>query len=250
MGVQLLTGDRVLQLTTTTGTGTYQLGAAAAATYRTLAQTGIASGSRVMYVVQDDPLAPTQWEECEGIYTTGSPNTLTRATVRGGSNGTSAVNWGAGTKYIYLSAFAKRLLLADNDGLPMAVQAIAGAWPSTNFDPSTSETIIFNVSIPARTRGIVGQVTVNGLTGASDATLTCPVYLLNASGGIQSGPINVPNRAKANSYGQANFPITFAIGAGLVGSSTAWALRFNAYRNNPFTMSEYTFNGLAICEPG
>ncbi|MBP0493034.1 tail fiber domain-containing protein [Roseomonas indoligenes] len=117
MGIALRTGNRVLLTTTTTGTGTYQLsGSAAAATFRTLAEAGIASGSRVMIEVVDSLTAPTMYEEAEGIYTAGSPATITRAQIKGGSNGTSAVNWPAGTRFIYLTVHADRTPIFETDG--------------------------------------------------------------------------------------------------------------------------------------
>lgn len=116
MGTPVITGSRVLVTTTSTGTGTYQLGAAVAG-HQTPAQGGVASGARVPYVVVDSLTAPTQWEEGEGVYTTGSPDTLTRALVRDNHLGTTAaVNWGSGTKYIFLILPPARVPLLDTDG--------------------------------------------------------------------------------------------------------------------------------------
>jgi hypothetical protein len=195
MGVPLLTGDRVLQLTTTTGTGTYQLGAAAATTYRTMLLAGVASGSRVMYVVQDDPLTPTQWEECEGIYTAGSPDTLTRATVRGGSNGTSPVNWGSGTKYVYLTAFANRLALLDTDGkLPLSVMPFDvasristdnGSWTGTFDLLNGTDTVLFAIGIPEGTQRILftGWARLQNISATvADATLSAKI--INSQGAV------------------------------------------------------------------
>ncbi|SHJ31227.1 hypothetical protein SAMN02745194_02281 [Roseomonas rosea] len=116
MGTPVLGGDRVLVTTTTTGTSAYVLGAAAADTFLTPAAEGIPSGSRVMYTVQDSLDAPTLFEKGEGIFTAGSPATLTRAQIKGGSNGTSAVNWSAGPKYIFLSLHADKVAIRDTDG--------------------------------------------------------------------------------------------------------------------------------------
>jgi hypothetical protein len=158
MGTPLVTGNRVLVVTTTTGTGTYQLGAAAAATYRTFADAGIPSGSRVMYVVQNSLDAPTVWEEGEGIYTDASPDTLTRAQVKGGSNGTSAVNWSAGTKYVLLTVHADRMPLLDTDGM---VSADIVSSVTTSADGAV------DITVPAT--GTVFELTANivGLAGAA-----------------------------------------------------------------------------------
>ena len=177
MGTPLLTADRVLVTTTTTGTGTYQLGAAAGPTFRTMAQTDIPSGSRVMFVVQDHPTSPTQWEEAEGVYTAGSPATLTRAQVRGGSNGTSAVNWGPGTKYIYLTAFARRQAFLDTDGrLPLSAMPAEvmddedipyGSWSGVTDVIARGD--LFSVSMPVRTRRFLVVGSARGFGNAGSA---------------------------------------------------------------------------------
>lgn len=84
--------DRVKCTTTTTGTGTYTFGAA---------QTGYQSfsvltdGDTCFYTVTDG----TSWEVNKGVK---SSSTLTRATLIASSTG-SAINWGAGSKDIFLS---------------------------------------------------------------------------------------------------------------------------------------------------
>lgn len=114
-------GDRVMVQSSTTGTGTYSLGSAVTG-FLDFALAGVASGSRVPYLAIDDLAAPTTWEIVEGIYTAGAPATLTRETVRrNSSGGTTAINWGAGTRYIMLAPAAGRLLYRDSDGnLPLA----------------------------------------------------------------------------------------------------------------------------------
>jgi hypothetical protein len=110
-------GDRVLVQTITPGTGTYQLGVALDG-FLTMAQAGITSGSRVSYCVQDSLTEPTQFEIGEGIYTSGTPATLSRVQVlRTHGGGSSAVNWGVGTRYVFLAVNAKRLAILDTDGL-------------------------------------------------------------------------------------------------------------------------------------
>lgn len=120
MGTPVVLGDRVLVSETSTGIGTYQLGSAITG-YLSPALAGVASGARVAYLVVDSLTAPTAFEIGEGVYTSGSPATLTRAQVRRNtSGGTSAINWGAGTKYLMLTPNAANLPTLDTDGALVA----------------------------------------------------------------------------------------------------------------------------------
>ena len=116
MGTPIILADRVLVATTTTGTGTYQIGTAITG-YLDPATAGVSSGARIPYVVVDSLTAPTAFEIGEGVYTSGSPATLTRTQIRRNtSGGTAAINWGAGTKYLMLAPGAANLPTLDTDG--------------------------------------------------------------------------------------------------------------------------------------
>lgn len=126
MGTPIIVRDRALVQTTTTGTGTYQLGTAVAG-YLALLAAGVANGDRVAYVVVDSLTAPTQFEVGEGVFSSGSPNTVTRALIkRTHTGGASAVNWAAGTKYLFLSPPSDRLPLLDTDGLLNPAWSVTG----------------------------------------------------------------------------------------------------------------------------
>lgn len=117
MGVPVYVGDRVLVTTTTVGTGTYNIDATAVTGYLTPAGAGVTSGVRVAYVVIDSLTNPSLFEVGEGTYTAGSPSTISRTLiVRNSSGGTTAVNWSAGTKYLFLAPSASRFVMYDSDG--------------------------------------------------------------------------------------------------------------------------------------
>lgn len=88
-------GPRVLETTTTTGTGDYALAGAVAGHQTFVAGVIGGVGANVYAFVTDG----NDWEELTGALSAG-PDTLTR-NVMSSSNGGSPVNWGAGTKYIY-----------------------------------------------------------------------------------------------------------------------------------------------------
>lgn len=129
MGTPNILADRVLVATTTTGSGTYSLGAAVTG-YLDPAAAGVPSGSRVPYAVVDSLTAPTKFEVGEGVYTAGAPGTLSRATVRRNTAGAAAAEvWAAGTKYIMIGApNAATLPSLETDGtLSAPALSITGA---------------------------------------------------------------------------------------------------------------------------
>jgi len=98
----LVSGDRILETSTTTGTGTITV-AGAAAGYRTIATVATANGDRFIYTIAGG----TEWEV--GIGVRASATTFTRATVRvlSSSNSNALVNFSAGTKLVWLDDPAK-----------------------------------------------------------------------------------------------------------------------------------------------
>lgn len=90
---------RVLETSTTTGTGAYTL-AGAVAGYQSFAAVG--DGNTCQYyaeAVDADGIPNGDWEEGLGTYTA-SGTTLARSTVYNSSNAGAAVSWGAGTKRV------------------------------------------------------------------------------------------------------------------------------------------------------
>lgn len=95
MGLAL--ADRVKETTTTTGTGTVNLGGAQTG-YQTFVS-GVGTGSVTDYCIADQGGA--NWEVGTGTVTSGAPDTLTRTTVWASSNAGALVNFGAGTKDVF-----------------------------------------------------------------------------------------------------------------------------------------------------
>jgi len=97
--------DRVKVTTTTTGTGTYTLGSAVSG-YQDFAAIG--DGNTTYYTVTDN----VDWEVGIGTFTS-SGTTLSRDTIISSSNGGSAVNWGAGTKEVFVPYIGDRSVYED-----------------------------------------------------------------------------------------------------------------------------------------
>lgn len=96
--------DRVAETTTTTGTGTYDLAGAIPGFQAFVSR--VTSGNTVEYCCA----AGTDFEIGIGTFTDATPDNLARTTILASSNGDAAVNWGAGTKNIFITPLASRFL--------------------------------------------------------------------------------------------------------------------------------------------
>lgn len=99
--------DNIGDTTSSTGTGTINLSAVAQTGARIFAG-NVTTSSTVRYDIRD--AAGTEWEIGEGVFTDGSPDTLTRVTVYASSNSGSLVNFSAGTKNVSLVFVAQDVL--------------------------------------------------------------------------------------------------------------------------------------------
>ena len=88
--------DRVKETTTTTGTGALSLAGADPGFQGIVA--GIGDGNSGYFFMTDG----VDWESFLGVITDGAPDTLSRTVIKS-SNGNALVNWGAGTKDVWLS---------------------------------------------------------------------------------------------------------------------------------------------------
>jgi hypothetical protein len=99
----LVLSDRVQEETTTTGTGAVTLTGAVSG-YQSF-NAGVGTGNTTYYTIQD--MTNNAWEVGIGTYTH-STTSLSRTTVLASSNSGSLVNFGAGTKQVFVTYPAKR----------------------------------------------------------------------------------------------------------------------------------------------
>lgn len=115
--------DRVKEVSTTTGTGNFTV-VGALTGFRTFANAGLTAGSTFYTIVNIDN--PSQWEV--GFGTIASLGTvLQRTTVLASSNGATpatAVNFGAGTKHVFITDPASNTVAETN---PKHHGAVSGA---------------------------------------------------------------------------------------------------------------------------
>ena len=103
--------DRVRETTTTTGTGTINLGGAVT-NFETFAA-NLSNSDTTYYAIVDNTNGA--FEVGLGTFSTGSPNTLARTTPIASSNSNSAVNFGVGTKDVFITIPASKMVVEDGD---------------------------------------------------------------------------------------------------------------------------------------
>ena len=142
--------DRVKETTTTTGTGTFTLGSAAPG-FQSFSVIG--DGNQTYYTISDG----TDWEVGIGTYTS-SGTTLSRDTILESSNSGNAVNWGAGSKDVFVTYPAERSVMVVTQKVVSDTGAII----------TNKTTLTQNVTIDTGENGLtVGPLTIN-----SGVTLT------------------------------------------------------------------------------
>lgn len=111
----LVLADRVQETTTTTGTGTYTL-AGAVTGFQSFAVVG--NGNTTYYCATNN----SAWEVGIGTYTS-SGTTLSRDTILASSSVGNAVDWGAGTKNIFVTYPAGRSVYTEGGSIGTGVAA-------------------------------------------------------------------------------------------------------------------------------
>ena len=104
----LVLKDRVKETTTTTGTGTYTL-AGALTGFEAFSQIG--NSNTTYYCCTDG----TDFEIGIGTYTA-SGTTLARTTILQSSNSDNAVNWTSGTRTLFCTLPAEKMVFKDASG--------------------------------------------------------------------------------------------------------------------------------------
>ena len=102
----LVINDRVKETTTTTGTGTINLGGAETG-YETFVS-GVGSTNTTFYAIELNSAG--EFEVGIGTVTDASPDTLSRDTVISSSNSDAKVNFSAGTKNVFCTLPASRTM--------------------------------------------------------------------------------------------------------------------------------------------
>jgi hypothetical protein len=217
----LIVADRVKEVTTTTGTGTYTLGGAVDGFQAFSAVT--VDTDTVYYAITDD----TDWEV--GIGTIGgTQTTLARTTILSSSNSGSAVNWGVGTKNIFLTYPAEKAVYEDASGnvdVPNNLTVggtVDGVDIAARDADLTTTTNTANAALPKAGGTMTGNLVLDADPTASLQAATKQYVDTIAAAGIH---YHTPARVEA----PANLPSTYdngtsGVGATLTNSGTQVAI--------------------------
>jgi hypothetical protein len=130
----LVLADRVRETTTTTGTGSVTLGGAYTGFQTFLA--GVGNNNSTYYTIAN--VVSGEWEVGIGTYTTAS-NLLSRTTVLASSNAGSLVNFGAGSKDVFVTQPAERAVYVDGtDVVPANSASLKTTYGGTGVTSYTA----------------------------------------------------------------------------------------------------------------
>ena len=186
----LVLKDRVRVTSSTTGTGTFTLGAASAG-YQDFSVIG--DGNTTYYAIQNS--GDNTWEVGIGTYTA-SGTTLSRDTILESSNGGTAVNFAAGTKDVFVTYPAEKGIYLDASGnsIGLGTPASATLTNATGLPIATGvsglgsgiATFLTTPSSANLATAVTDETGSGSLVFATSPTLTTPVLGTPSSGTLTS----------------------------------------------------------------
>ena len=143
----LVLKDRVKETSTTTGTGTLTLGGAASG-FQSFAAIG--DGNTTYYAIVDS--AAGAWEVGIGTYTS-SGTTLSRGTVLESSNAGSLVDFGAGSKDVFVAYPAERAVVGGMGYIENAATVTVSSTINTGHNAISGGPVVIDdgaaVTVPS-----------------------------------------------------------------------------------------------------
>jgi len=226
----LVLKDRVKETTTTTGTGTLTL---AGAVTGFQAFSVIGNGNTTYYAITDG----TNWEVGLGTYTA-SGTTLSRDTVYESSNAGAKVNWGAGSKDVFVTYPAERAV-ANQSTATDALAIGNGAFASSTD----------SVAISKGVSTVTGKLAFSGGYFSTVGTAQAGRYVLLAETFDGSTVALTTNNLSASTDNQIVVPASFSMGFhGIVvarvsgGSTAVWEIKGELDRSGSVSLGSYNIN--------
>ena len=233
----LVLADRVRETTTTTGTGSVTL-AGAYTGFQTFSA-GVGNSNSTYYTIAN--VVSGEYEVGIGTYTSGG-NTLSRTTVLTSSNSGSLVNFGSGSKDVFVTQPAARAVYVDgtsvvaansatvpnsllaNSSLTLGSTALTLGATTTSVAGLTLTTAAVNGTLGATTPSTVAATSV---TASSDSSFTSTGALQISAGTTGQRPAGAVGKIRWNStlsqyegYDGANWTL---LGGAVISNDTSTA---------------------------
>ncbi len=155
--------DRVKETTTTTGTGTLDLGGAQTGFETFVA--GIGNTNTTYYCIT--LAGSNDFEVGLGTVTDATPDTLSRDTILSSSNSDAAVNFGAGTKTVFCTLPAAKAIVEDGSNNISVGNNITVGGTVDGVDIASRDTVLTNTTttanaaLPKAGGTMTGNITFN-----------------------------------------------------------------------------------------
>lgn len=182
-----IVADRVFETSTSTGTGSFNL-AGSTAGFRTFVA-GVGTGNTCNYEINNG----TDWEIGIGTITAGSPDVLARDTVTSSSNAGAKVNWGSGTKNVFLPLIASNTVITAKENIFTSNQKIdslqTNGASGITLKNSAGTTVLTVGATAGLASTFAGSLTVSGKTTTA-ASVTGNSGLTIPHGVTPTSPVN------------------------------------------------------------
>jgi hypothetical protein len=215
----LVVKDRVVETTSSTGTGTITLGGAVAG-YQSFSVIG--NGNTTYYTISGG----SEWEVGIGTYTS-SGTTLSRDTVLESSNGGSLVNFSAGTKNVFVTYPAEKAVYKDANNVfsefasGTAMLFVQSSAPTGWTKSTTHNDKALRVVSGAASSG--GSVAFSTAFASQTPSGTVSVSVSAGTLSVSAGTLATGNTTATGSV---------SISGGAVGSTTLTSSQIPAHTHN------------------